>query len=153
MSSRRLNWCTQFSYMRLECPDHEVWRPDGLNFVCTTCLIKDSVRTWTHIVRTIVTVFPYLCFGKKSFNLSNTKRCLDVLLRSTDGCKLEQFEGSRHRGRSRWKVLVVRTDNALTVERPDGISRHPDGCKGSDFSYLESVQNLLEVTLKWKLWK
>jgi hypothetical protein len=71
-----------------------------------------------------------------------------VLLRSPDGCKLEQFEGSRHRGRSRWKVLVVRTDNALTVERPDGISRHPDGCKGSDFSYLESVQNLLEVTLK-----
>jgi hypothetical protein len=26
---------------------------------------------------------------------------------------LEQFEASRHRGRSRWKVLVVRTDDAL----------------------------------------
>jgi hypothetical protein len=41
---------------------------EQLNFFCTTCLIKDSVRT-------VEVVFPYLCFGKKSFNLSNTKRC------------------------------------------------------------------------------
>jgi len=62
-----------------------------------------------------------------------------VLLRHPDGCNLEQFEASRHRGRSGRKVLVVRTDDALIVERPDGISRRPDECKGSDCSYLESV--------------
>jgi hypothetical protein len=68
-----------------------------------------------------------------------------VLLRCSDGCKLEQFEGSRHRGRSRQKVLVVRTDDAQTVERLDRISRCPYGYKGSDCSYFESVQNLLET--------
>jgi hypothetical protein len=120
-----------------------------LNFVSTTCLIKDSVQMETHIVRTIVAFFPYLCLAKKSFNLLNTKRRLDMLLRSPDGCKLEQFEGSWQRGRSGWKVLVVRTDDALTVERPNRTSCCPDGCKGSDFLDLKSMQNLLETYL-WK---
>jgi hypothetical protein len=48
-------------------------------------------------------------------------------------------------GRSGWKVLIVRTDDTWTVERPGGISRHPNGCKGSDLADLESVQNLLEA--------
>jgi hypothetical protein len=68
-----------------------------------------------------------------------------VLLRRPDGCNLEQFEASRHRGRSGQKVLVVQTDDAWTVDRPNGISRRLDGCKGSDFSDLESKQNLLEL--------
>jgi hypothetical protein len=29
-----------------------------LNFVCTTCLMEDIVRTGSHIVRTVVVVFP-----------------------------------------------------------------------------------------------
>lgn len=70
-----------------------------------------------------------------------------MLLRSLDGCKLEQFEGSRHRGRSRRKVLIVQMDDAWIVERLDGISRRPNGCKGSDFSNLKFVQNLLETFL------
>jgi hypothetical protein len=68
-----------------------------------------------------------------------------VLLRRPDRCNQEQFEGSRHKGRSGWKVLIVRTDDAWTVERSDGISRRSDGYKGSNFSDLEFVQNLLEV--------
>jgi hypothetical protein len=114
-----------------------------LKFVCTTCLIKDNVSTGTHIVQTVAVVFLYLCFGTKSFSLSNTERHPVALLRRMDECKLEQFGGSRLRGRSGWKVLVVRMDDAWTVERLDGILRCPDGCKGSDFSDLESVQNLL----------
>jgi hypothetical protein len=47
--------------------------------------------------------------------------------------------------KSRRKVLVVKTNDALTAEGPNGISRRLDECKGSDFSDLESVQNLLEV--------
>jgi hypothetical protein len=45
--------------------------------------------------------------------LLNTKSLPDVLLKRLDRCKLEQFEASRHRGRSGRKVLVVRTDDAL----------------------------------------
>jgi hypothetical protein len=52
----------------------EQWRLTfgRLNFVCTTCLIKDSVRMGTHIVLSVVAVFPYLCFGKKSHSWKET---------------------------------------------------------------------------------
>jgi len=83
-----------------------------LNFECTTCLMNERVRMGTHIVRTVAAVFLYLCFGKISNSSSNTGRRPDVLLRRPDGCKLEQFEVSWHRGRFGWKVLVVRTDDA-----------------------------------------
>jgi hypothetical protein len=36
-----------------------------------------------------------------------------VLLKRPDGCKLEQFEASRHRGRSEQKVHIFQTDDAL----------------------------------------
>jgi hypothetical protein len=65
---------------------------------------------------------------KEIHSWSNTEWRPDVLLKRPDGCKLEQFEASRHRGRSRWKVLVVWTDDAWIVERLNGISCHPDGC-------------------------
>jgi hypothetical protein len=77
-----------------------------LDFECDTCLMNERVRTLFHIVRTVAANFPYLCFGKKYRSWSNTK-C------RSDGCKLEQFEASRHKGRSERKVLVVRTDDAL----------------------------------------
>jgi hypothetical protein len=93
----------------------------------------------THIVKTVAAFFPYLCFGTKSFSLLNTERHPTVLLRRPDGCNLDQFEASRHRGRCRQKVLIVWTDDALTAEHSDGISHCPDEGKGSDCSYLESV--------------
>jgi hypothetical protein len=63
----------------------------------------------------------------------------------TNGCNLEQLEASRHRGRSRRKVLIVRMDDAWTVECPDGISHLPDGCKRlKNFTVLKSAQSLLE---------
>jgi len=68
-----------------------------------------------------------------------------VLLRRPDGCKLEQFEASQHRGRSGRKVLIVQTDNAWKVERLDGISCRLDGCKGTELTSLNSAQSLLEV--------
>jgi len=101
----------------------------------------------THIIRTVVAVFPYLYFLAKFFFLPNTERHPAVLLKRSNGCKLEQFEASQHRGRSERKVLVIRTIDASTAERPDEISRCPDGCNGFDFSDLESVQNLLETFL------
>jgi hypothetical protein len=75
--------------------------------------MDERFRTGIHIVRTVAAIFPYLCFGKKSHSWSNTKCHPDVLLKRPDRCKLEQFEASQHRGRSRRKVLVIRTDDAL----------------------------------------
>jgi hypothetical protein len=60
-----------------------------------------------------------------------------VLLRRLDGCNREQFEAFGHRGTSGRKVLVVRTDDALTDERPDGIPRRSDGCKGTELHCFE----------------
>jgi hypothetical protein len=96
--------------------------------------MDERVQTGIHIVRTAAAVFPYLCFGKKSHSWSNTEWSLDVLLIRLDRCKLEQFEASRHKGRFGRKVLDVQTNDAWTVERLDGMSCSPDGCKGSDFT-------------------
>jgi hypothetical protein len=102
-----------------------------LNFECITCLINESVRKGIHIVQAVAAVFPYLCFGNKYHSWSNTEQRPDVLLRHLDGCKLDQFEASWHRGRFGCKVLVVWTDDAWKVESPEGISRLPDGCTGT----------------------
>jgi hypothetical protein len=85
----------------------------GLDFECPTCLMYERVRMKIHIVQTVAAIFPYVCFGKKSYSLSNTEWRSDVLLKRPDECKLEQFEGSRHRERSGQKVFVVRTNDAL----------------------------------------
>jgi len=46
------------------------------------------------------------------------------------------------------KGILRRSDECcLTNERLDGISRRPDGCKGSDNTVLKSTQNILETYL------
>jgi hypothetical protein len=93
---------------------------------------------------------------------SNTESRPDVLLKRPDECKLEQFETSRHRGRSEQKVLIVRTDDTLdrwasgrlalwTNGHPDGITCRSDGWQGTKFSALQTVQNLLEALLNSKI--
>jgi hypothetical protein len=115
------------------------WRlsSERLKFECSTCLMNERIWMGIHIVRIVAAVFPYLCFRKKSHSWSNIEWHLDMLLRRPDGYKLEQFEASWHRGRSGWKVLVVRMDDAWTVECPDIMSRRPDGCKGTEFNCHE----------------
>jgi hypothetical protein len=58
LTSERLNWCTQFPYMKLDRLDHEGWRPDGWTWYARSCLIEDIVRTGSHIARTVAAVFP-----------------------------------------------------------------------------------------------
>jgi len=77
--------------------------------------------------------------------VSNTEGRPTMLLRRPNRCNLDQFETSGHRGRPGRKVLVIRTDDALTVEHPDGILCRLDRCKGFDFFDLESVPNLLKT--------
>jgi hypothetical protein len=84
-----------------------------MDFQCDTYLMNERVRTGFHIIWTVAANFPYLCFEKKSHSGLNTECHPDVLLKRPDECKLEQFETSRHRGRSGRKVLVIRTDDAL----------------------------------------
>jgi hypothetical protein len=78
---------------------------------------------------------------------SNSEEHPDDLPLRPDGCNLELFEASRHWWASGWKDLVVRTDDALTDERPDGMTRHPDGWQGTEFSDLQTAQNLLEALM------
>jgi len=53
-----------------------------------------------HFVRTIAAIFPYLILERKSEAWSNIESRPDGLLKCPDGCKLEQFEASRHKDRS-----------------------------------------------------
>jgi hypothetical protein len=89
------------------------WASELLDFECDTCLMDERVRTGIHIIRTVAAIFLYPGFGRKSHSWSNTECRPDVLLKRSDICKLEQFEASLHKGRSRQKFLVVRTDGAL----------------------------------------
>jgi len=165
----------QFPYQGFERPDHEGCPSDGWIDARNFHIWSLSVRTMKNDVRTIdlcmhdlpyegerpdgnthrpdgCSCLPISVFLERIFQPIEHWDRPDVLLRSPDRYKLEQFKDSRHRRRSRQKVLVVRMDDAWTVERPNGISRRPNGCKGSNFSVLESVQNLLEAYLwKWRL--
>jgi hypothetical protein len=60
-----------------------------------------------------------------------------MLLKRPDGCNQEQFKAFGHRREFGRKVLFVRTDDALTDDRSDRISRHSDGCKGLELHCLE----------------
>jgi len=71
-----------------------------LDFECITGRLDKCVWTGIHIIRTVAIIFPYLCFGKKSHSWSNIEWCPNVLLKRLEGCKLEQFEAFRYRGRS-----------------------------------------------------
>jgi hypothetical protein len=167
--------CTQFPYQSLARPDHSICRSDSWSDACNFHIWSSTTRTMKTVVRTSEiwmlnlpylwacpdrnphrpdgsAVFPYLCFEKKSHSWSNTEWRPDVLLRRSDGCKLEQFEASRHKGRSGWKVLVVRTNDAWTVERLDGISRRSDGCKGTEFNCLEIRTVLWRTKHKCRFW-
>jgi hypothetical protein len=75
--------------------------------------MDERIQSGIHIVPMVAAIFPYLCFGKKSCSRSNTECRPDVLLKRLDRSKPEQFEASRHKGRSGWKILIVQTDDAL----------------------------------------
>jgi hypothetical protein len=49
--------------------DARASRPCWLDLNCDICLMDERVLTGIHVVRTVATIFPYLCFGKKSWGL------------------------------------------------------------------------------------
>jgi len=131
--------------LRSERLDHGVWRLDGWTPFTWLALSRIASRQEHYLVRTVATVFLYLCFRKKYVYLSNTERRPDLLLRHLDWCNREQFEASGHR----WKVQTESSCRpykwCLTDKRPDGIQRRPNGCKGTELTVLNSTQSLLEA--------
>jgi len=78
------------------------WLSSGrLDLNCDTCLMDERIRTWIHVVHTVAAIFQYLCLKRNPEAWSNTEGRPNGLLNRPDVCKLEQFEASRHRGRSR----------------------------------------------------
>jgi hypothetical protein len=77
------------------------WQASGrLDLNCDTCLMDERVQTGYQVVRTVAAIFSYLCLERNLEAWSNTEDRPDGMLNCLDGCKLEQFEASRHRGRS-----------------------------------------------------
>jgi len=65
-----------------------------------TCLMDERVRKGYHVVQTVAAIFPYLCLDRNPEAWLNTDDHPDGLLNRSDGCKLEHFKASRHKGRS-----------------------------------------------------
>jgi len=91
-------------------------------------------RIWTgiHVVRTIASIFPYVSLERKS----EADRSVEVV-RTDVSWNISFFI----QWRVRTETHVVRTNDARSVGRPDGMARRPDGWQGTDFSDL---QNLLK---------
>jgi hypothetical protein len=139
------------------------WLASGLlDLNCDTFLMDERVRTGYHVVRTVATIFPYLCLEKKSWSLiehwESSGRAAETSGRMQAGV-VWSFSTQR---KVRTEIHVVRTDYAFvwcasgryvtssgrlmhwTAGRPNGMTRRPDGWQGTEFSDLQSVQNLLE---------
>jgi hypothetical protein len=116
-----------------------------LDLNCDTCLMDERVRTGIHIVRTIVAIFTYLCFGKKSWSLIEHWEWSGRVAESS-GRMQAGAVWSFSTQRKVWTgIHVVRTDDALvwcasgrfdtssgrlmhwTAGRPDGMTRRPGG--------------------------
>jgi len=117
------------------------WRPDGCNSSPCLALSRIESRRCRLVVRTVATVFPYLCLegNPLTCRILNSIRmcCWDVRTDTTlNSSNLLDIDGSPDR-------------YCLIDERPDSWQRRPDGILRSDISNLESVQNLLGSQLDY----
>jgi hypothetical protein len=135
----------------LACPDHGDWRPDVWIWIAILALWI-SVSRWESTLSGRLQQSSHICVLERNPKAwLNTESCSDGLLNRPDGCKLEQFEASRHEGRSGrestssgWMMLWI--DGC-----PDGMTCPLDGRLGIKFSYLQTMQNLLETLLNSKI--
>jgi hypothetical protein len=101
------------------------WLTSGRWYLnCDSCLKETHVRTGHHIVRMVDRSFLYRNL-ERIWDWSSTERRPDVLLKRLDGYKLDRTFSTQWRVRT--EMHVVRTDDAWSDWRPDGMSRHPDG--------------------------
>jgi hypothetical protein len=95
------------------CPDHEDRRPDVWIWITILALWMSASKWKSTSSGRLQRSSHISVLERNPKSWSNTESCPDVLLKRPDGCKLEQFETSRHRGRSEREVLVIWTDDAL----------------------------------------
>jgi hypothetical protein len=111
------------------CTSGPWWLSSGcLDLNYDTYLMDERVWTGIHVVRTIATIFPYLILERKSEAWSRP-----------DVCKLEHFEDSRHRGRSGRESTSSGRMMHWTAGRSNGMTRRPDGWRGTEFFDLQIV--------------
>jgi hypothetical protein len=148
-------------------------RPNGWRWIRNFHICWTRVQTKLTDVRTVVFelwVLPYVLarldgnprrqdgcinlplfeLGKKIWSWSITGSRLDGLLRSPDGCKLEQKVLDTVKGPDEWCLVCLACGRYATSsgrleleidERQNGMTRRPNGWQGTDFSDL---QNLLK---------
>jgi hypothetical protein len=137
--------------MKLKRPDHDEWRPDGWTLYARLTLWR-RVSGQEHTSSKRLQLFSHIRVLERNLIASRTMNCVrtccwDVWTDATwNSSKLLNIEDGLD-----GKFLSFGRMMLWTVEHPDEISHHPDRCKGSDFSNLESVQNLQEAYL-WKYW-
>jgi len=138
-SSGRLIWCT-LPYLMLARPDHEDWRPDvwSLNAILALCMSASrrestssgrlqrsshiSVLERNPIVCRTLSVVRTCCWNVQTDASWSSSKLLDT------------EEGPDGKFSSFGRML-------LTDERPEGIPRRPNGCKGTELTNLNSVES------------
>jgi hypothetical protein len=99
-SSGQLMRCTQFPYLMLACPDHANWRPGVWIWIAILTLWMSGSGRESMSSRWLQQSSHICVLERNLESWSNTESHPDRLLNRPNGCKLEQFEASRHRERS-----------------------------------------------------
>jgi hypothetical protein len=78
MVVRMLNQMHAISISDARAPEPWWLASKRLDFECDTCLINERVRTRIHVVWTVAAIFPYLCFGRKSWSFGRTLKVVQT---------------------------------------------------------------------------
>jgi hypothetical protein len=87
--------------------------PGRLDLNCDTCLMDELNRMGIHVVWTVATIFPYLCFGKKSWSLIKHWESFGRAAESSRRMQVGVVWSFSTQRKVRMGIHVVRTDDAL----------------------------------------
>jgi hypothetical protein len=131
--------------LRPECPDHEVWSPDGWTYSARLAFSRIASGRKSHVVRTVTTVFSYLCLEINLLTCRTLKGvwtcCWDVWTDATKrSSKLLDTEG-RSNGKisssGRMMLWEITVQTEFHVVRMDA--------RELNYTVLNLVQSLLEA--------
>jgi hypothetical protein len=150
-ASGRLNWCTQFPYMKFEHPDHEEWRPDGWTLYARLALWRRaSGRERTSSGRLQLSF--HICVLERNpivgWTLNDVRTCCwDVRTDSTWNSSklLDTKEGSDGKFSSSGR-------NIMSSERMQGIRFLWIGiwAESSRNKALKMIESLIKSNITWK---
>jgi hypothetical protein len=108
-------------------PDHADWHPDVWIWIAILALWMSTFGRESTSSRRLQQSSHICVLERNPEAWSNTEDRPDELLNRLDGCKLEQFEAFRHRGRSGRESISSGRMMLYSDGRPDGLTRRPDG--------------------------